>query len=103
MRPEDSETSVGIRHHYCHGVAGGYLYYKKKAQSPRQAPAPVFKQRTRVHLDHSAYFNQKFNTPQEVTQACLECHLNAATDFMKTSHWQWVGPEEKIPGRKEPV
>ena len=22
---------------------------------------------------------------------------------MKTSHWQWLGPEEKIPGRTEPV
>ena len=59
--------------------------------------------RTRVHLDHAAYFTKKFASPQEVTRACLECHPQAATDFMKTAHWQWVGPEEKIPGRPEPV
>ena len=47
---------------------GGYLYYEKKAQSPRQAPAPVFNKRTRVHLDHAAYFNKKFASPQEVTR-----------------------------------
>ena len=51
----------------------------------------------------SAYFTKKFSSPQEVTQACLECHPQAATDFMKTAHWQWVGPEEKVPGRPEPV
>ena len=22
---------------------------------------------------------------------------------MKTAHWQWLGPEEKIPGRNEPM
>ena len=57
----------------------------------------ILRRRQRVHLDHSAYFTKKFTSPQEVTQACLECHPQAATDFMKTAHWQWVGPEEKIP------
>ncbi len=78
---------------------GGYLYYEKRLQTPRQAPAPDFKPQKRVHLDHSAFFAKKFTNPQEVTRACLDCHPQAATDFMKTSHWQWVGPEEKIPGR----
>ena len=82
---------------------GGYLYYEKRVQSPHQAPAPDFKPRTRVHLDHAAYFNKPFNSPQEVTRACLECHPQAATEIMKTSHWQWLGPEEKIPGRPEPM
>jgi octaheme c-type cytochrome (tetrathionate reductase family) len=82
---------------------GGYLYYESQTQTLRQAPAPVFKPKTRVHLDHSSYFTKKFTSPQEVTRACLECHPQAATDFMKTSHWQWVGPEEKVPGRPEPM
>jgi len=82
---------------------GGYLYYEKRAETRPQAPAPEFSKRSRVHLDHAAYFNKPFNNPQEVTRACLECHPQAATDFMKTAHWQWLGPEEKIPGRPEPM
>ena len=78
---------------------GGYLYYEKRTQSRRQAPAPDFKlgrgsisTMPPISINHSI-------VPQEVTRACLECHPQAATDFMKTAHWQWVGPEEKIPGR----
>ena len=82
---------------------GGYSYYEKKAEARPQAPAPIFTKRVRAHLDHTAYFTKKFASPQDVTRACLECHPHAATDFMKTAHWQWLGPEEKIPGRKEPV
>jgi len=33
-----------------------------------------------------------------VTAACLECHENAAYDFMKTAHWTW-GPMQDL-GRK---
>jgi hypothetical protein len=82
---------------------GGYLYYEQKAEARLQAPPPVFKQKPRAHLDHAAYFTKKFARPQDVTRACLECHPHAARDFMKTAHWQWLGPEEKIPGRAEPI
>jgi len=81
----------------------GYLYYEKQAEARPPAPAPVFNQRPRGHLDHAAFFTAKFDSPQAVTRACLDCHAQAATDFMKTAHWQWVGPEEKIPGRAEPI
>ncbi|MGA2403149.1 MAG: tetrathionate reductase family octaheme c-type cytochrome [Syntrophobacteraceae bacterium] len=82
---------------------GGYLYYEKQSEARPHAPAPVFNKRPRAHLDHSAYFHAKFSSPQDVTRRCLECHPHAATDFMKTAHWQWLGPEEKIPGKNEPV
>ncbi len=82
---------------------GGYLYYEKQSEALPQAPAPVFSKRPRVHLDHAAFFNTKFAGPQDVTRRCLECHTHAARDFMKTAHWQWLGPEEKIPGRNEPM
>ena len=81
----------------------GYLYYEKQAEARPPAPAPEFSQRQRVHLDHAAFFTTKFANPQDVTRACLECHAQAATDFMKTAHWQWLGPEETIPGRTEPI
>jgi octaheme c-type cytochrome (tetrathionate reductase family) len=82
---------------------GGYLYYETKAEARLPAPGPEFSKRPHPHLDHSAYFTKKFASPQDVTRACLECHPQAATDFMKTAHWQWLGPKEKIPGRAEPV
>lgn len=33
-------------------------------------------------------------TGQDVTKQCLECHEDAATDFMKTSHWTWTREQE---------
>lgn len=29
------------------------------------------------------------DTPQDITRQCLQCHMDAAKDFMKTSHWTW--------------
>ncbi|MCP5105310.1 MAG: tetrathionate reductase family octaheme c-type cytochrome [bacterium] len=57
----------------------------------------------KTHLDHSPFFTTKFNTPQEVTKACLECHGNAAKSFMKTAHWTWEGKPVTVPGHQEPM
>ncbi len=81
----------------------GYLLFEKQARTILKPPKPAFSQKTRVHLDHAAFFTQKFTSPQEVTRACLECHPRAAADLMKTAHWQWLGAQEKIPGHKDPV
>ena len=35
-----------------------------------------------------------FDSPMAVTQQCLECHEDAATDVMKTSHWTWELEQE---------
>lgn len=43
--------------------------------------------------DHSGYFSSAFATGPDVTKACLECHEDAAVDFMKTRHWNWEGEE----------
>ncbi|PKL37903.1 MAG: cytochrome C [Spirochaetae bacterium HGW-Spirochaetae-1] len=51
----------------------------------------------RAHLDHSAFFTKKFDRAQDVTQACLKCHEDAATDLMKTSHWKWEGEAVSVP------
>lgn len=80
----------------------GYLSFQQRAEAKRQAPASEFNSHPRVHLDHGAFFAKPFASPQEVTQACLECHAQAAAEVMKTAHWQWLGPEEEIPGRAGP-
>ena len=41
--------------------------------------------------DHSELIETPFDTPQEVTQACLECHESVGEDFIETAHWLWRG------------
>jgi len=45
-------------------------------------------------VDHGKYeiLQQKFETPQQVTEACLTCHNKTANDIMHTSHWKWSRP-----------
>lgn len=57
----------------------------------------------RTHLDHSPFFTKAFNTPQDVTKACLECHSDAAKDMMKTAHWNWEGDPVHVPGHDKPM
>ena len=44
-----------------------------------------------------------YATGQEVTQACLECHADAATQLMQTTHWTWESQPFNVPGREQPV
>lgn len=46
--------------------------------------------RSRPHLDHSAFYKNEIKTPQEVTSSCLSCHKEAANEVMKTAHWTWT-------------
>jgi len=59
--------------------------------------------KTRSHLDHAAFFSEALETPQAVTRACLRCHPQAASEFMKTAHWQWLGDEVEVPGHPGPI
>jgi len=34
------------------------------------------------------------NEPQDITRQCLQCHMDEAQDFMKTSHWRWALEQE---------
>lgn len=48
--------------------------------------------------DHDEYFTGPFNSGPEVTAKCLECHDDAATAVMQTSHWSWA-LEQQIDGK----
>jgi octaheme c-type cytochrome (tetrathionate reductase family) len=37
-----------------------------------------------------------FNTPQEVTKACLECHEEAGNQILETRHWNWAEAPSKV-------
>jgi octaheme c-type cytochrome (tetrathionate reductase family) len=56
--------------------------------------------RDSVPVDHSkfAVLQKHFDTPQEVTEACLSCHNGRGKEFMKTEHWQWH-KKDSVPGR----
>jgi octaheme c-type cytochrome (tetrathionate reductase family) len=45
--------------------------------------------RNRSHLDHSSFFKDPLQSPQEVTKRCLECHKEAGHQLMQTVHWTW--------------
>ena len=42
-------------------------------------------------IDHSVFpqLEGPFERPQDVTLACLECHVDASTEVMATVHWTW--------------
>lgn len=37
-----------------------------------------------------------FESPMEVTAACLECHENASMEVMATSHWSWELEQKSV-------
>jgi len=52
--------------------------------------------------NHSHLFTQsEFPDGPSVTRACLTCHPQAAQDLMQSSHWLWLGKEQKIPGHDQ--
>ncbi|BCO10457.1 cytochrome c [Desulfolithobacter dissulfuricans] len=46
-----------------------------------------------VPEDH-AEISGPFATPMDVTRACLECHEDAASEVMRSSHWTWAREQE---------
>ena len=44
-----------------------------------------------------------FETGQEVTAACLECHEDAADQVIHTAHWRWESESVMVEGRDYPV
>lgn len=57
----------------------------------------------RSHLDHTDIIQGPFLTGSEVTRRCLECHQEAASEIMKTTHWTWEGQPVSVPWREETV
>jgi octaheme c-type cytochrome (tetrathionate reductase family) len=51
-------------------------------------------------VDHKkfAVLNEKFSSPQEVTETCISCHTERHLEVMQSNHWNWER-EEYIEGR----
>jgi len=71
----------------------GISYVNRTANTLKGASVKLvnFKRDTIPMADHSKFeiLKQIFETPQEVTEACLSCHNQTHLDIMKTSHWNW--------------
>jgi len=64
-----------------------------------EAFVPVHKTPT-SHVD---IITGPFETAQDVTATCLECHPDAASEYMQTTHWTWESKPFDVPWRSEPV
>src|SRR5215470_7564405 len=75
-----------------------FLPYAAKAASPQD-----FLPQKPVHVDHTDIVKGDFKTGQDITQACLKCHPDAASQVMKTTHWTWESKQFNVPWRDVPV
>ncbi|MCP4428661.1 MAG: tetrathionate reductase family octaheme c-type cytochrome [Chloroflexi bacterium] len=55
------------------------------------------------HVDHTDLMAGPYETGQDVTKACLECHEAAAHEMVQTVHWKWESEPVHLPGRDELV
>ncbi len=55
------------------------------------------------HTDHAALMPGPYETGQDVTRACLECHTAEGHEVLSTAHWLWEGEPVELPGRPEPL
>ncbi|HCC70936.1 MAG TPA: hypothetical protein DEQ09_07290, partial [Bacteroidales bacterium] len=61
------------------------------AKAEHIIPLVNFSRDTSMKVDHSKFniLQQDFNSPHDVTEACLSCHNLTAQDVMRSSHWTW--------------
>jgi len=59
--------------------------------------------RRAAHVDHKDLFEGPFETGQQVTAACLNCHEDAGEQVIHTAHWRWQSEPVAMEGREEPV
>ena len=60
-------------------------------------------QPTPIHVSHADIVQGPFDSPQQVTRACLTCHPDAAKQLMATTHWTWESKPFDVAWRDEPV
>ncbi len=82
------------------GAVVAYLVWSREEAPGGDLPKPAFDRGVRTHLDHTPFFPDAIETPQDVTRRCLSCHSDAAAEVMRTAHWQWLGREVAVPGHE---
>jgi octaheme c-type cytochrome (tetrathionate reductase family) len=77
------------------------LFQLKQTKSKPVKPEVLLQADMQSAADHKSYeyLQQDFETPHQVTAACLKCHTKRE-EIMATAHWRWERTTE-IPGRGE--
>ena len=74
---------------------------------PEQTPPPddpwTHVPNATVHTDHTGLMVGPYETGMEVTQACLDCHPQAADQVMHTSHFTWESDPVYMAERGETI
>lgn len=78
------------------------FYFLPRADNPSTNPENYLPTQP-VHADHSDIVKGEFETGQDVTRACLECHEDAAAQVMVTSHFTWESQPFNVPWRDQLV
>ncbi len=81
-------------------IGGVYMYNSSNSRGHVPVKLVNFAIDTVPKVDHSKFkiLQQKFDTPQEITEACLSCHNKTDQEVMRTSHWKWAKPYVKDNG-----
>jgi octaheme c-type cytochrome (tetrathionate reductase family) len=45
--------------------------------------------------DHTDFIEGPFESPQEITATCLDCHDGIEADIMKSRHWNWLNDQNQ--------
>ena len=73
-------------------TAGASANSEDQAPGRKMAKQAVKETKRWITTDHSKHevLKQAFKSGEEITQACLSCHSEAASQFHKTIHWTWL-------------
>ena len=73
------------------GVFLGQTASAQSGMQPVMDATPQPEVTPEVTVDHAQLpaLQGPFETPQDVTKACLSCHADAASEIMHTTHWTW--------------
>jgi octaheme c-type cytochrome (tetrathionate reductase family) len=52
------------------------------------------------HLNHASLMPGPYETGQDVTQACLECHPDAGEQMLRSEHFTWLNPPVEVDGNE---
>ena len=72
--------------------------YGNASSSPMETPLPTATSTSLNTADHAKFesLDQEFDYAPDVTEACLECHTEAASQLHQTFHWRWAA---KVDGK----
>lgn len=77
------------------------VFWFSSQKNEPQTIDPVLRADHIKSVDHSEFevLQQEFESPHEVTEACVGCHNGRDNEIMQTAHWKWEREAELPNGR----